>query len=174
MTVNTEALCTLLKQAENVVWSLKDGAHIISDRHVIVRFDEIPREIKSVMLSIFLRDIEDGESICYRDGGVNSVKIGEIPCFKEANVIGRATRYLKECEFPNGDFLLSRVVQLGDKYILIQEKYMKLVMERDVVGFHEDNKPIFLADGAVMIFPLKEHGGGFTQSTMKKITACIQ
>lgn len=174
MSVNTEALCTLLKQAETVVWSLKDGAHIISDRHVIVRFDEMPREIKSAMMSIFLKDIEDGESLCYRDGGVNSVKIGEIPCFKEANVVGQATRYLKECEFPNGDTLLSRVVQLGDKYILIQDKYMKLVMERDVAGFQENNKPIFLADGEIIIFPLKEHGGGFTQSTMEKITASIQ
>lgn len=170
MSVNTEALCTLLKQAETVVWSLKDGVHTISDLHVIVKFREIPRELKAVMLSIFLQDIEDGESLCYRDGGVNSIITGEIPCFMEANVTGQVTKYLKECSpWDRDEKLLTRVIQLGDRYVLVQEKYVQLTTDRNVVGFKEDDSLIFLGDGAISIFPFRVFGGS-VQTEMNEIT----
>lgn len=171
MSVNTKALCTLLKEAETVVWSIKDGVSTISDRHVLVRFKEIPREVLSVLYSIFFRVPDDGKPLMASEGEIKEVTIGTLPDIAEATVTGQVTKYLKECfSRVRDELLLTRVIQLGDRYVLAQEKYVQLTNDRNVVGFKEDESLIFLGDGEISILPVRVFNG-FVQDGMKEITA---
>jgi len=174
MSVNTEALCTLLKQAETVVWIIKDGVSTISDRHVLVRFKEIPREVLSVLYSIFFRVPDEGKSLMSSEGEIKEIEVGHLPSIEEATITGQVTKYLKECFPPyEDDPLLTRVIQLGDRYVLVQEKYVQLTTDRNVVGFKEDESLIFLGNGEISILPVRVFGG-FMQIKMKELTAYFE
>ncbi|MCY9530551.1 hypothetical protein M5X04_14610 [Paenibacillus alvei] len=170
MSINTKTLCTLLDQAETVVWSIKDGVSTISDRHVLVRFKGIPREVLSVLYSIFFRVPEEGKPLMAGEGEIKEVNIGTLPDITEATMTGKVTEYLKECSpWDRDEKLLARVIQLGDRYVLVQEKYVQLTTDRNVVGFKEDESLIFLGDGEISILPVRVFDGS-VQIEMSEIT----
>ncbi|SYX87675.1 hypothetical protein [Paenibacillus alvei] len=135
MSVNTKKLCQLLKYAASrtLVWSKLEEGYTITDRHFMVKFTEIPRDVMAVMLGIFLRTPEQGQSLKIMGGELiddysllNHDALGK---YKDASVEGHVTPYLKDIEG-----VKARVLQIGDRFALVNDRFMSLTTDDVVRG----------------------------------------
>ncbi|MCM3294224.1 hypothetical protein M3661_29495 [Paenibacillus sp. MER 180] len=171
MSVNTKKLCQLLKYAASrtLIWSKLEDGHTITDRHFMVAFTEVPRDVMSVLLGIFLRIPEDGQSLKIMGGELQDdfslLNHEGLAKYKDANVEGLVTPYLKDI-----DGVKARVLQIGDRFALVNDRFMGLTTDKVVRGYESPFMPIYLSSGAILVLPFRYSTGDVTQTELLKIT----
>jgi|GEM_PF-4782568 len=64
--INVKGLVKQIKASKkNMMWSLKDGVHTLTDRYWLVQFREIPKEVQIALYAIFTQFPEEGTHIRY-------------------------------------------------------------------------------------------------------------
>lgn len=156
MSVNTKKLCQQIKRdaKQTLLWTRDEQGYHITNRHYMVTFKELPRDVLSTLLGVYLREPEMGQTlkIIYGDYQNNYTYIdhSNIPKSDTAEAEGKITAYMRKYEDR-----LERVVMVGDRFTLIQEDYAALADGGKVQGFHAENSPVFLANGMIVVLPIR-------------------
>ncbi|SYX84643.1 hypothetical protein [Paenibacillus alvei] len=171
MSINTKKLCQLLKYAASrtLIWSKTEDGYSVTDRCFMVKFAEVPRDVMSVLLGIFLRMPEKGQSLKIMNGEMRDdyspLNHKGLAKYEDANVEGHVTPYLKDI-----DCVKARVLQIGDRFALVNDRFMGLTTDNVVRGFESPFTPVFLSGGAIIVLPFRYSTGDVTQSELLKIT----
>lgn len=170
MSVNTKALCKLIKQGatQMLIWSKTDEGYTVTDRHFMVRFKDVPRDVMSTLLGIFLQTPGEGQSLKIMYGKVQDdcslVSHKTIPKYEDASVDGKVTTYSKDLAGTK-----AKALQFGDSFSLVNEKYIALSTGTDAKSFGSPYSPIYLEDGAVLVLPYRHTSSDLLQTKMLKI-----
>lgn len=170
MSINTKKLCQLIKREarRSLFWSKTEEGYTVTDRHFMVKFTEIPRDVMSTLLGIFLRTPEVGQSLQIWRGEIQDdcslVSHKNIPKYEDANVDGKVTTYSKDLGGTK-----AKILQIGDSFYLVNEKYIALSTGTNVKSFGSEYSPIYLADGALLVLPYRYASNDWTQSELFKI-----
>lgn len=62
--LNIKGLIKQIKASKDgLIWSLKDGVHTITNRHWLISFNDVPKEVQVALFSIFAQFPEEGSHI---------------------------------------------------------------------------------------------------------------
>jgi len=130
MNINIKELCKQIKKSRYVIWTLDNGVHYITNRHWMIKFSELPKEILIQLFSIFAEVAEEGKSLVYQ-AGFDAEKKPMVDCekiFVEANKgaeYGKITNFVKVIE-PKMNL---RVASFGKFMAYLDEEYMKIIYD---------------------------------------------
>lgn len=157
--INTKELCKQLRfDSKNgaVIWTREADRHFISNRHYAVRFEELPKEVLIALFSIFCRLAEAGETLFSQGGRVvdqpKPANFSKIYLPDKADVVGSKTPYIRKM----GKKLNAAVIKFSNRVSLVDEKYIKLADEADVVKSTDSvYAPMYLANDDLMVLPYR-------------------
>jgi len=163
--INIKELCKRIRAGSKsgaIIWSREENRHFISNRHWLVKFDELPREVTIALFSVFCKIPNVGQSFTAQAGVEHeqSSPINFNKIYEPDNqmIIGRATPFIKDL----GNKLCARVVSFPDHYSIVNEDYMKLAVDSSEIRTSEKNHnmPVYLAEGDLLILPYREQDRG--------------
>lgn len=157
MNINIKELCKQIKKSHCVIWTLENGIHYITNRHWMIKFAELPREVLIQLFSIFTEIPSEGESlICQRDSIDRKPAVRCEFIFEEAMKgpkPGEITEFVKVKD-PK---LQIRVLNFGTFFCYTNEDYMKILRD-----FEESKpfgsgvyRPISFNDNTFVILPYR-------------------
>ncbi|MEK3851241.1 hypothetical protein MKX59_19565 [Paenibacillus sp. FSL R7-0340] len=125
--LSIKGLCKQIKADKNrMIWSLKDGVYSITNRHWMITLTELPREVKTVLLTIFGDFPEEGrclQNTSYSAIPLNSPSVDGLILDREHAVPARKTDYLLSSS-KVGDL---RIFKAGEDFIYIKESFLEAI-----------------------------------------------
>lgn len=160
---NNKEIVKRIKEASKtrIFWSFRDGTHYIASGHWAIKMVDVPREILSIMLSIFLQKPIEGESLKYTS--YSNETVCEKPEKDHVKTLfdqfdykspgARITKFKKDA----ATNLEARVISSETSYFLVQEKYVRMLNNLEVpVNVTSKFQPIYLCDGDFILLPIRE------------------
>jgi hypothetical protein len=156
--LNIKGLIKQIKADKHqMIWSLNNGTHTITNRHWLIKFDALPREVLVTLLSIFGEFPEDGsllQNVGYSDTPLRNVALTE----ERWKPVGEGkpvkyTRYLHD--FGSGYL---RVFKADDQFTFVKEEYLQAVDQnfgRENIKCNGTYQPIFFADLNYLVLPMR-------------------
>lgn len=158
--INTKELCKQIKSAKrNLIWSVKNDIHYISNRHWMVRYKELPRDVLITLFGVFAEIPQNGDTFTAGHSGIH--KDGNVNCEQTYKDIeqrslskGFVTNFLKT----KGKDLVLRVINFQTSFAMVDDSYIRLVEDfsgSEVKGggvFH----PMLCCDGDLILLPVRE------------------
>lgn len=154
-----------------LIWSLYQGVHMVTNRHWMIEFEEVPREIMSVLLSIFGQFPTEGYLIQTFSFGSEVVKADAIKNkgwdfnnAKQATV----TKYIHDY----GESRYLRVFKADDEFYFVNETYLQAVDKN--FGFENvmskgTLQPLFFSNINYTVLPVRMHES-YDLLTLKELT----
>jgi hypothetical protein len=158
--INTKELCKQIRVSGSVIWTMEEKQHFISNRHFLVRFDELPREVTIALFSVFCKLPEVGQTFTAFRGSVNdkaeSIKYDNIYQPNKQDVEGSKTAFLRDM----GRKALASVIKFPTHVSLVDERYMKLAGDSEMVKTtgKSPHAPLYLANNDLLVLPIRVQG----------------
>jgi len=155
MSINIKELSKQIKKWSRryLIWTLEDGIHYVSDRHVAFRFNELPKEVLISLFSVFVRQPSEGRSLVMTPvGDEEKTAISMKSVFRDSEqfaIDGVVTKVVVNYE----DYA-HRVIQAGDYLVRVDEMYMKMANGEQVLCKGRHN-PVLLCDGQMLLLPIR-------------------
>jgi hypothetical protein len=157
--LNIKGLCKQIKADKHcMIWSLNKGTHTITNRHWLIKFDALPREVLVTLLSIFGEFPEDGtllQNVGYSDTPLRNVALTEERWKPVAE--GKPIKYTRYL-YDDGDSRNLRVFKLEDQFVFVKEQYLQAVDEnfgREDIKCNGVYQPVFFADLNYLVLPMR-------------------
>jgi hypothetical protein len=156
--INTKELCKKIKTSKMVIWSREDKQHFITNRHFLVRFDELPRDVLVAMFSVFCKTAKVGQTLSMQFGKelVNDKSINAKGVYKPdlQTIEGEQTVFLRVMDKKSKRY--ASVIKFTDRVEYLDCEYTALVNEGSLIksspGF---NQPIYMANDDLLILPFR-------------------
>ncbi|MGG3307358.1 hypothetical protein ABER23_08015 [Paenibacillus lautus] len=157
--LNIKGLCKQIKsEKRHIIWSLSKGTHTITNRHWLIKFDALPREVLVTLLAIFGEFPEEGmllNNVGYSDTPLKHTALRDeswkpVGDEKPATL----TSYLHDA----GDSGYLRVFKSEDQFTFVREEYLQAVDQnfgRENIKFYGIFQPIFFADMNYVVLPMR-------------------
>jgi hypothetical protein len=162
--INTKELCKQIRYSAkrgSLIWTKEEKQDFITNRHFLVRFEDIPNEVLASLFSVFFKLPIVGETLYAQFGDITKpvkpVNIGGVFRTDEQNVIGNVTEYVRD----SGNKITSRVIKFPTHYSFINSEYMKLVEFDDLSPITSGNSsaaPVYFADKNLILLPYRFSG----------------
>jgi hypothetical protein len=141
-----------------MIWTREKKQNFITNRHFLVRFEEIPNEVLASLFSVFFKLPIVGETLQTQFGEIieskKPVNIGGVFHPDEQNVTGNVTEYVRD----SGKKFTSRVIKFPNHYSFISSEYMKLVEFDDLsptTSGASPAAPVYFADKNLILLPYR-------------------
>ncbi|MFS8215589.1 hypothetical protein [Paenibacillus polymyxa] len=125
--INIKGLCKQIKDdKKKIIWSLKDGVHSITNRNWMISFEEVPREVRLVLLSIFGGFPEEGyllQKTPFSDEPQRSVAVEPISLNREMAKQAIRTDFLHTSSGLDN----LRVFKAGEGFVYIKERFLQAI-----------------------------------------------
>lgn len=157
--LNIKGLCKQIKSDKNsMIWSLRDGCHTITNRHWLIEFDEMPREVLVTLLSVFGEAPEDGmllQNAHYSDTPLRNVALTD----ERWKPVGEGkpatyTSFIHDA----GRVGYLRVFKQEDQFIFINENYLQAVGEhfgRENIKCNGYFQPVYFENINYLVLPMR-------------------
>ncbi|OXL83152.1 hypothetical protein BCV73_08725 [Paenibacillus sp. SSG-1] len=155
--LNIKGLCKQIKASrKNMMWSLNDGVHTITDRYWMAQFKEIPKEVQIELYAIFAQFPEEGMHIRYdrfSDSILKGVFIDHTSILDGANK-GEPAKDTRFSYDLNG--MTARVFKRDDIYSYVNEGYLLAVKEYDgEILMTGKMQPVYFKDASYLVLPYR-------------------
>ncbi|MDG0053033.1 hypothetical protein MMB75_05020 [Paenibacillus sp. P2(2022)] len=158
--LNTKEICKQIKSSGNngcIIWSRETNQHFVSNRHFLIRFDELPKDVLVSLFSIFFKLPEVGQTLQSVYGEVDEkgtpLNVASIYKPEQQSIEGEVTKYLKEFD----EKLLLRVIKFPGHESYINEKYMKMTKDKNPkVEKNIATVPVYFANGDLILLPVRD------------------
>lgn len=156
--MNISEICKRL-QAEgkgHLIWSREKGRDIVSNRHFLLKFDELPRQVLVTLFSIYLRVPQIGETIIMQRGEEvkSTIDFNKVYTPDKQSEMGNITNFIYEIDRK----LSLRAVKIGKHFAYVNNSYAKMAAV-DCWVLSTDGKyaPIYFRHeiGDLMILPYR-------------------
>lgn len=143
----------------SLIWSREQEQHFITNRHFLLRVDEVPSEVLIALFSVFLKVPEKGETLnCYAGKIQDNEKQKPISFEKiytpdKQTEKGEVTPFIKEL----GEKMQARVIQFPGHFTYINEQFMKMTNDKEPVSTKGPMTPIYFADRNLILLPYRVH-----------------
>jgi hypothetical protein len=162
--INTKELCKQIRYYGNrnsLIWSREESQHFITNRHFLVRFEEMPNDVLAALFGVFYKLLGIGETVQVQHGTiidvVKPIDYSKIYQPERPDIEGEFTPFIREF----GTKQFGRVIKFPSHYSLINLDYMKL-SAADENPKTKDNTPlvpVYLADGNLIVLPYRTTDG---------------
>ncbi|WP_274362723.1 hypothetical protein [Paenibacillus thermotolerans] len=174
--INIKELCKRIRYGRTrggMVWSREDNRHFITNRHWLVRFDELPREVKIELFSVFCKIPEVGQTLnifAGQESETKPVKYDNIYQPDKQDAIGEVTPFMKEI----GEKHFARVLKFPEHFAFNDEDYFKLAEGDSDIKTQGNSplKPVYLAGGDLLVLPIRVSESG-NDTTIKELTEAV-
>lgn len=156
--MNISEICKRL-QAEgkgHLIWSHEKGRDIVSNRHFLLKFDELPRQVLVTLFSIYLRVPQIGETIILHCGEEvkSNIDFNKVYTPNQQTEIGNITNFIYEIDRK----LSLRAVKIGKRFAYVNNSYAKMAtVDCRVLSTDGKYVPIYFCHeiGDLMILPYR-------------------
>lgn len=163
--LNTKALCKQIKASRNqMIWSLKDGEHTISDRRWAIKSKTLSPDVRVTLLSIFEGDMpEEGGCLHLQHGSILKNVAITTPEPEQGHVEYKRTKYVMDYE---GAWKLRVFLNAENKAIYINEDFLGICDSR-MQSFGSGNmRPLFYPEINYVVLPVRYVGENDLLSVM--------
>lgn len=154
--INVKGLCKQIKaDKRGIVWSLKNGKHLITNRQWLVEFDQLPKDIEKLLFSILGEFPQEGEHIRYE---VFSGAILRDEAIKYSEIIDTANKgkVTYKTDLMHDGNPRTRIFREGDNLIYVNENFLLAV--EDYKGEILNNStmgPVYFKDANYIALPVR-------------------
>jgi hypothetical protein len=157
--INTKELCKQIRYCNSgfLIWTKEKDQNFITNRHFLVRFDEVPREVLAALFSVFYKLPEVGETMVSHFGSIQDdpkpINYNGIYQPDKQDTEGTITPFMRDM----GRKHLTRFIKFPKNHAYVSESYAKLSAEFEspVKSSTQPNSPIYFADGDLLILPYR-------------------
>lgn len=155
--LNTKGLIKQIKASKNsLIWSLKDGVHTITNRHWLISFNDVPKEVQVALFSIFAQFPEESTHI--RNDRFSGTTLKGDPIGFESIVRGAEkgkhamdTRFIYDMRG-----MKARVFRQGDVFAYVDESLLHAVDEyRGEILMSGVMTPVYFKDVNYLVLPYR-------------------
>lgn len=170
--INVKELCKKIQYGRTrggMIWSREANRHFITNRHWLVRFDELPREVTIALFSVFCKIPEVGQTLNVFAGeetNAKPIKYDGIYQPDKQDTAGEVTPFMKDI----GRKSLARVIKFPQHFALVDEEYFKLAEDDSDIRTQGSNphSTIYLAGGDLLILPIR-YGDNGNDKTLREL-----
>lgn len=143
----------------SLIWSREEKQHFITNRHFLLRVEEVPSEVLIALFSIFLKVPEKGETLTCYAGKIQDtekqkpISFEKIYIPEKQNEQGEFAPFIKDL----GNKLQARVIQFPGHFAYVNEQYMKMTNDTEPVSTNGPMTPIYFADRNLILLPYRVH-----------------
>lgn len=157
--MNISEICKRLKAEAkgNLIWSRQEGKDFITNKHFLLKFDELPRQILVTLFGIYYRLPAVGETIALQCGAeINASKVDFSKVYSpdKQTEKGYVTNYIYEMD----EKLSLRAIKVEDRHIYVNNVYVKMASSNCKVESSKGMQPpIYLKHelGDLIILPYR-------------------
>ncbi|MEC0140449.1 hypothetical protein P4H94_26765 [Paenibacillus macerans] len=141
----------------SIIWSRQKERHFVSNRHFLLKVEEVPSDILISLFSVFLKVPIVGETLICNLGkieepeNIKPIDFDKIYNPEKQCVNGQVTPFLKETDKK----LKMRVIHFPDCFKFINEQYMKMTTEKDAKSTTDPVAPVYFANDQLMLLPFR-------------------
>jgi hypothetical protein len=156
--INTKELCKRIKSSGTVIWIREETQHFITNRHFLIRFDELPRDVMIALFSVFCKIPEIRQTLTSHHGGevINDKPVNVKGFYKpeEQTVEGVRTAYRRVLDEKRK--LHATVIKFPDRVAYLDCDYTALVYDGgSIKSMSDHNQPVYMANGDLIILPYR-------------------
>lgn len=154
--INIKGLCKQIKADKTgVVWSIKDGKHLITNRQWLVEFEQLPKDVEKLLFSILGEFPQEGEHVRYENFSGGTFR-GE--AIKYSEIIDAVKRGRTTCKT---DFIYNgnpktRIFREGDNFIYVDENFLLAVEDYEGEILNQSTMgPVYFKDANYIALPVR-------------------
>ncbi|MNC15677.1 hypothetical protein D3C75_635010 [compost metagenome] len=139
----------------SVIWSREENQHFISNRHFLLRVEEVPSELLIALFTIFLKVPALGETLNCNFGQIQDnqkpLNFDKIYNPDKQSQKGTVTPFIKE----SGEKLQMRVIQFPDHFSYINEQFMRMTSDKYPISTSSPMMPVYFAENNLVLLPYR-------------------
>jgi hypothetical protein len=157
--INSKELCKQIKfygKHGFMIWAREEKQHFITNRHFLVRYEELPREVLAALFGVFYKIPAEGETINAHFGEVaetqSPIDFTKIYLPDKQNIVGEVTPFTRE----NENKYRMRVLRFNKRFAYVNENYIKMAADQsNPTSVDNPLQPVYLAGGNILILPYR-------------------
>jgi len=172
--LNVKGLCKQIKASKNnLIWSLKDGIHVITNRHWMITFEEIPKEVLVTLFSLFVKMPEEGTALqaSHFNREVSELIAVDVDKIRETAKNGTIST-LTNLFSRSGD-LVTRIFKTSEGFLYVKADYMHAINEYGDVGeilSSGKHSPVLFKNINYLILPYRREHNLLEECLIEELT----